>query len=38
MTTADDIIVTVDGDTVVKIHRAGTDPHEPPQLRFRWFR
>ena len=28
MTTADDTIVTVDGDTVVKIHRAGTNPQE----------
>ena len=28
MDTADDTTVTVDGDTVVKIHRAGTDPHE----------
>jgi len=28
MNTADDTTVTVDGDTVVKIHRAGTDPQE----------
>ena len=28
MNPADDTTVTVDGDTVVKIHRAGTDPQE----------